>query len=55
MAAQLVKLPEVERLSASVVRILGGNPGKVSSLLFIYSQFMFVGVNDTECDVGVIN
>ncbi|GIJ92245.1 hypothetical protein Asppvi_011222 [Aspergillus pseudoviridinutans] len=28
MATQLVPLAEVERLSASVVRILGGNPGK---------------------------
>lgn len=28
--AQLVSLPEVERLSTSVIRILGGNPGKVS-------------------------
>ncbi|OJJ49146.1 hypothetical protein ASPZODRAFT_91468 [Penicilliopsis zonata CBS 506.65] len=28
MATQLVPLPEVERVSASVVRILGGNPGK---------------------------
>ncbi|EAW16537.1 putative metallo-beta-lactamase domain protein [Aspergillus fischeri NRRL 181] len=28
MATQLVPLSEVERLSASVVRILGGNPGK---------------------------
>lgn len=29
MATQLVPLPELERLSASVVRILAGNPGKV--------------------------
>ncbi len=28
MAAQLVPLPEVERLSPACVRILGGNPGK---------------------------
>lgn len=30
MAAQLVSLPEVERLSPTVLRILGGNPGKFS-------------------------
>lgn len=30
MATQVVPLPEVERLSSSVIRILGGNPGKVS-------------------------
>lgn len=29
MATQLVPLREVERLSSSVIRILGGNPGKV--------------------------
>jgi len=35
MATQLVPLPEIERLSASVVRILAGNPGKVSSITLI--------------------
>lgn len=30
MAATLIPLPEIERLSSQVIRILGGNPGKVS-------------------------
>ncbi|RDW67896.1 putative metallo-beta-lactamase protein [Coleophoma cylindrospora] len=33
MATQLINLPDVERLSPSVIRILGGNPGKVSNPL----------------------
>lgn len=38
MATQLVPLPEVERLSASVIRILGGNPGKVSEA--VHTEYM---------------
>jgi hypothetical protein len=30
MAAQIIPLQEIERLSSSVIRILGGNPGKAS-------------------------
>lgn len=29
MALQLVNLPEVEKISPVIIRILGGNPGKV--------------------------
>ncbi|KAJ5344559.1 hypothetical protein N7452_002563 [Penicillium brevicompactum] len=38
MATQLVHLPEVERLSASVVRILAGNPGKVSTNTYLVGR-----------------
>jgi hypothetical protein len=34
MATQLVPLPEVERLGPTVIRILGGNPGKASPFKF---------------------
>lgn len=35
MATHLVELQEVERLSSLVIRILGGNPGKVVFYRFI--------------------
>lgn len=34
--AGLPLLPAVERLSSTVIRILGGNPGKVLPLSYIY-------------------
>jgi hypothetical protein len=34
MASQRIQLPDVEKLSERVIRILGGNPGKVIWLLF---------------------
>lgn len=36
MAAPRVELPDVERLSPSVIRILGGNPGKVCLFIITF-------------------
>jgi hypothetical protein len=33
MATKLIPLPETQRLSSRVIRILGGNPGKVSGII----------------------
>ncbi|KAF3929865.1 hypothetical protein ABW19_dt0206965 [Dactylella cylindrospora] len=44
MAAQLVKLPDIERLSPRVIRILGGNPGKTNGLC-ANLQFTLQGTN----------
>jgi hypothetical protein len=35
MASQLAPLREVEKLSSNVIRILGGNPGKVLDPILI--------------------
>jgi hypothetical protein len=45
MATQLVPLQEVERLSANVIRILAGNPGKVCRKIptyYISGAWVFV-------------
>ena len=42
MATQLIDLPDVERLSPLVIRILGGNPGKVALFLIEFTVYSTV-------------
>lgn len=42
MATQIVELAEVERLSSLVIRVLGGNPGKVCILSFLYRHRLII-------------
>ena len=51
MATNLPPLPDVERLSPLVIRILGGNPGKVSGSRLVSYLLVFLndGLNDGMC------
>lgn len=50
MAGQLVLIPEVERLSASVVRILAGNPGKVCYSIVLASILARAVLNTSKME-----